>query len=68
MTPRRDTEVQIPRGWLRLSDAEKATGISGAEFRKLWSEGRGPRRAKVGRMVLIRQRDLDAWLEAHVIA
>lgn len=33
---------------------------------RLWEEGRGPRRCSVGRRVLIRRADADAWLEDQV--
>lgn len=64
---KRDT-ARIPREFERLVDLETRTGISGAEFRKLWAEGRGPRRFKVGRMVLVKREDADRWIESHAVA
>lgn len=31
------------------------------------SKGTGPRRMRVGRHVRYRQRDVDAWLDAHAV-
>lgn len=63
---KRDT-ASLPREFERLVELETRMGISGAEFRKLWAEGRGPRRFKVGRMVLVKKEDADRWLESHAV-
>ena len=58
--------IHIPAEYERLVDLQQRTRLSGAKWRQLEREGTGPRRYKVGRSVLYRRAEVDAWLEAHV--
>jgi predicted DNA-binding transcriptional regulator AlpA len=51
-----------------LLDAQKAadwTGLSTSTLAKLRLSGNGPTYAKLGRRVVYRIDDLEAWIEAH---
>jgi predicted DNA-binding transcriptional regulator AlpA len=64
--PKRNSEpVHLPADYERLADLALRTKLSGAKWRQLEKEGRGPRRYVVGRSVLYRRAEVDAWLEAH---
>ena len=53
-----------------LFNAQKAadwTGLSTSTLAKLRLTGLGPAYAKLGRRVVYRIEDLDAWIEAHLV-
>lgn len=52
-----------------VGQAEAATllGISEGHLRNMRHEGRGPVYAQIGRRVLYRPVDLDAWLTRHLV-
>ena len=53
------------RGTLRTHEAAAYCGSSASTFEKLRLTGGGPVYSKLGRRVVYRVEDLDAWLEAH---
>ena len=57
-----------PKGGLSLDTARAADylGLSKTYLDKLRCFGGGPRFAKIGRRVIYRVSDLDAWLEQHM--
>lgn len=65
MAKRKSEPVHVPAEYERLVDLEQRTKLSGAKWRQLEKEGRGPRRFKVGRSVLYKRAEVDAFLEAH---
>ena len=56
------------RAGLAPADAAKFLGVGYSTLKKWRTEGTGPRYAKVGASVLYRPRDLEDWLEAHLVA
>ena len=42
-------------------------GIAPATLRNIRSQGRGPKYCRVGRRVVYRVRDVDAYLDAHAV-
>lgn len=52
---------------LREEDAARYIGRSRAFLKRARREGRGPAVVRIGRSIVYRLVDLDAWLEAHVV-
>lgn len=50
---------------LRLPEVTAKTGIPEATLRFWRHQGVGPKSAKLGRRVVYREEDVDAWLEAQ---
>ena len=50
---------------LRTSEAADYCGSSASTFEKLRLSGGGPVYSKIGRRVVYRVEDLDAWLDAN---
>ena len=48
-------------------DAAAYIGLTPAYLRKARRLGKGPNYLRLGRTIRYRIRDLDAWLEAHVV-
>ena len=42
-------------------------GIAPATLRNIRSQGRGPRYSRVGRRIVYRIRDVEAYLDAHAV-
>jgi predicted DNA-binding transcriptional regulator AlpA len=51
---------------LRTPDAANYCGSSASTFEKLRLKGGGPIYSKIGRRVVYRVEDLDAWLAEHL--
>lgn len=58
---------QTPSVTLREPDAASYIGISRAYLRQARMHGRGPSFVRIGRAVVYRRDDLDAFLTAHRI-
>lgn len=56
---------QTQQRMLRTTDAAKYCGSSASTFEKLRLTGGGPVYSKIGRRVVYRVEDLDAWLAAN---
>ena len=59
------TSATNPSKMLRTADAAEYCGSSGSTFEKLRLTGGGPVYSKIGRRVVYRIDDLDAWLAAN---
>jgi excisionase family DNA binding protein len=55
---------EIDNRYISTDVAAKYCGVSARWLEKLRVVGGGPRYAKVGRRVLYRRQDLDAWITA----
>ncbi|MEB4613274.1 helix-turn-helix domain-containing protein [Leucobacter sp. M11] len=55
-------------GALAPADAARYLGVGYSTLKKWRSEGTGPRYAKIGGCILYRPRDLEAFLEAQLVA
>lgn len=51
---------------LTAGQAAKVLGLAASTLAKLRLIGNGPAYCKLGRRVVYRREDLDAWLESHV--
>jgi len=51
---------------LRADEAAKILGLASSTLAKLRLGGNGPVYCKLGRRVVYRREDLEAWLESHV--
>jgi predicted DNA-binding transcriptional regulator AlpA len=47
---------------LQLNEFCSTYGVARSSVYKWWTEGKGPKRQKIGRRVLIRVDDAEAWL------
>jgi predicted DNA-binding transcriptional regulator AlpA len=61
----RETEPDVARRMLRTREAAEYCGSSASTFEKLRLRGGGPIYSKIGRRVVYRLEDLDAWLAAN---
>ena len=59
------TSNQIKTRCLRTNEAASYTGLSKSTLEKLRVTGGGPEYAALGRVVVYRIEDLDAWVFAH---
>jgi predicted DNA-binding transcriptional regulator AlpA len=50
---------------LRKDEVAAFVRVTPRTLNKYWSEGKGPRRTRVGRRVLVSSADLAAWIAAH---
>lgn len=50
---------------LRIEDVAEMTGIPVATWRHWRATGSGPRSARLGRRVVYRERDVQAWIDAQ---
>lgn len=55
-------------GPVDTADAAKLTGLAKSTLEKLRVAGTGPRYLKLGKVVRYRRADLDAWLDARLVA
>lgn len=62
-----DTRTPTATHTLREPDAASYIGISRAYLRQARMHGRGPSFVRIGRAVVYRRDDLDAFLTAHRI-
>ena len=51
---------------LSAEEAARVVGLSKSTLAKLRLNGNGPSYCKLGRRVVYRQRDLDAWLQSRM--
>lgn len=56
-----------PEQWLTPAEAGEVLDLSAQALAAARSEGRGPRYARVGRLIRYRRSDLDEWLGAHLV-
>jgi predicted DNA-binding transcriptional regulator AlpA len=56
---------EITKRVLRTPDAAQYCGSSASTFEKMRLSGGGPIYSKLGRRVVYRVEDLDAWLATH---
>lgn len=63
------TPTSPPHGAAAVStrDAAAYVGFTEQWMRSMRTDGTGPRYLKVGRAVRYRVKDLDAWMEAHLV-
>jgi predicted DNA-binding transcriptional regulator AlpA len=54
--------------WMRPEATAEYAGLSASYLAKLRVLGRGPSYRKIGRSVIYRQSDVDAWLDANARA
>lgn len=59
-------EFEVPRTY-STEDAAAYLQLAPGTLMNYRSRGGGPTYCKIGRRVVYRQRDLDAWLDAHVV-
>jgi len=52
---------------LLSKDAARLVGLSESTLAKLRLNGNGPKYCKLGRRVVYRPEDLEAWLESHTV-
>ena len=50
---------------MRVPEVSELTGVSEATLRFWRSVGKGPRSAKLGRRIVYRRADVEAWVEAQ---
>ena len=59
------TNTNSENRWLRTEEAAAYVGLSKSTLEKLRVTGGGPEYAALGRVVVYRIEDLDAWVFAH---
>jgi predicted DNA-binding transcriptional regulator AlpA len=52
--------------FFRTADAARYVGLSKSTLEKLRVTGGGPEYAALGRVIVYRAEDLDAWVQAHL--
>lgn len=50
---------------LRIEDVSRETGIAEATLRFWRHQGTGPKSAKLGRRIVYRAADVEAWIDAQ---
>jgi excisionase family DNA binding protein len=60
------TNTNSENRWLRTEEAAAYVGLSKSTLEKLRVTGGGPVYAALGRVVVYRLEDLDAWVSAHI--
>ena len=60
-----ENSQKIQPGVLRTSDAASHCGSTASTFEKFRLTGAGPAYSKIGRRVVYRVEDLDAWLAVN---
>lgn len=66
--PAPDTRISLhDRAGLDTADAAIYVGLSVPTLKKYRLDGTGPRFAKIGTKVIYRPRDLEAWLDKHMV-
>lgn len=59
--------AHAPVGALKNDDAARYIGLAPGTLNNMRAKGEGPRWTKLGRIVVYRIVDLDAYLAAHVV-
>ncbi|MFC0170232.1 helix-turn-helix transcriptional regulator [Pseudoduganella danionis] len=63
-TPTPITTPAIPKVLLDVLEVCHSANISRQFLYKLWSQGEGPKRIKLGVRTLVRTADLEAWVQS----
>lgn len=52
--------------YLRIPDIERDYGIPAGTLRHWRHTGRGPKSGKIGRWIIYRRADIEAWIEQQI--